>query len=74
MYKTTVEVTGMMCPMCEKHTNEAIEKAFDIIEVVSNHDENKTVIKSAAKLDEGKLAQVITEAGYKPGAVSVEEE
>ena len=74
MYKTTVEVTGMMCPMCEKHTNEAIEKAFDIIEVVSNHDENKTVIKSAAKLDEEKLAQVITEAGYKPGAVSVEEE
>ena len=74
MYKTTVEVTGMMCPMCEKHTNEAIEKAFDIIEVVSDHDENKTVIKSAAKLDEAKLAQVITEAGYKPGTVSVEEE
>lgn len=74
MFKTTVEVTGMMCPMCEKHTNEAIGKAFDVIEVVSNHDENKTVIKSAGRLDEAKLAEVITAAGYKPGAVSVEEE
>lgn len=73
MYKTTVEVTGMMCPMCEKHTNEAVQKAFEVIEVISSHDENKTVIKSAEKLNEAKLAEVINAAGYKAGKMTVEE-
>lgn len=72
MYKTTVAVEGMMCPMCEKHTNEAIQKAFDIESVSSDHNAAQTVIVSAAKLDEEKLAAVIKEAGYKPGSVNVE--
>lgn len=73
MYKTTIEVTGMMCPHCEAHTNEAITKAFDIKEVKSDHIANQTVILSAAKLDEAKLAEVIKEAGYEPGNITVEE-
>lgn len=73
MFRTTIEVEGMMCPMCEKHTNEAIQKAFDITEVASDHDAAKTVIVSQDKLDEEKLAAVIKEAGYKPGSVTVEE-
>ncbi|MDO4939855.1 MAG: heavy metal translocating P-type ATPase [Lachnospiraceae bacterium] len=73
MIKTTVAVEGMMCPMCEKHTNEAIEKAFDVNEVHSDHNAAQTVIISAQKLDEAKLAQTIKEAGYNPGLVKVEE-
>lgn len=69
MYQTTIEVTGMMCPMCEKHTNEAIEKAFDVESVKSSHDANETVIISKEKLDEKKLADTIKAAGYNPGTV-----
>lgn len=72
MFTTTVEVTGMMCPMCEKHTNEAIEKAFDVESVTSDHSANRTVIVSAEKLDEAKLAETIKAAGYTPGAITVE--
>ena len=72
MYRTTVAVEGMMCPMCEKHTNEAIEKAFDVKEVKSDHNAAQTIIISTDKLDESKLAQTIKEAGYNPGSVKVE--
>ncbi len=72
MFRTTVEVEGMMCPMCEKHTNEAVQKAFDIKEVKSDHNAAKTVILSDEKLDEEKLSAVIKEAGYKPGFITVE--
>ena len=73
MFRTTIEVEGMMCPMCEKHTNEAISKAFDIESVNSDHNAAQTVIMSASKLDEVKLAETIKEAGYKPGSVTIEE-
>ena len=73
MFTTTIEVEGMMCPMCEKHTNEAIQKAFDVIDVKSDHNAAKTVIVSNAKLDETRLAEVIKEAGYNPGSVTVTE-
>ena len=28
MEKTTVEVSGMMCGMCEAHINDAVRKAY----------------------------------------------
>lgn len=73
MIKTRLEVTGMMCPMCEKHVNEAIEKAFDVEKVVSSHDKNETEIISAAALDEAKIKEVIAEAGYTLGEISSSE-
>ena len=73
MFKTTIEVTGMMCPKCEAHTNEAIKNAFPVQEVTSDHNANKTVILSAVKPDAAKLAEVIKNAGYEPGNVTVEE-
>ena len=33
MTKTTLEVDGMMCGMCESHVNEAIRKALDVKKV-----------------------------------------
>ena len=64
MVKTTVTVEGMMCPMCEKHVNEAILKAFDVKSVVSDHTKNQTVIESEAPLDEAKVLAAINESGY----------
>ena len=64
MITTKAEVTGMMCPMCEKHVVEAIENNFDVAEVTASKDANEVVIKSAEALDEGKLSQVIDDEGY----------
>ena len=64
MITTKAEVTGMMCPMCEKHVVEAIEKNFEVEEVTASKDANEVVIKSADALDEAKLSQVIGDEGY----------
>ena len=64
--KTTIKVEGMMCPMCEKHVKEAIEKNFDVTSVTASHEAKKVEILSADALDYEKLAAVIKDAGYEP--------
>lgn len=63
--KTTVNVEGMMCPMCEKHVKEAIEKNFDVEAVTASHEAKKVEITSAQPIDYDKVAAVIADAGYK---------
>ena len=72
MWKYTVEVTGMKCPKCEAHTNEAIEKAFNVKKVTSSHDANQTVIICKDELDEGKIKEAITGCGYEVGDIKKE--
>ena len=36
MEKITVEVSGMMCGMCEAHINDAVRKAFPDVEKVNS--------------------------------------
>ena len=69
MFETIVNVDGMMCPMCEKHVNEAIEKAFAPESVSSSHKEKLTRIVSKEALDPEKVKAVIAEAGYTPTGV-----
>ena len=54
MVKTTVNVDGMMCGMCESHVNEAVRRAFEgsIKKVTSSHSKKKTEIISENALDE----------------------
>ena len=66
MIKTVVNVEGMMCPMCEKHVREALEKAFDGAAVTASHTEKKVELTTAAPVDYDRVAAVITEAGYQP--------
>ena len=56
MVKTTVNVDGMMCGMCESHVNEAVRRAFEgsIKKVTSSHSKKKTEIISENALDEEK--------------------
>lgn len=63
--KTTVNVEGMMCPMCEKHVKEAIENNFDVEAVTASHEAKKVEITSAQPIDYDKVAAVIADAGYK---------
>lgn len=65
MIKTTLKIDGMMCGMCESHTNDAIRNAFDVKKVTSSHSKGETVILSEAALDEAKLRNVISKTGYK---------
>lgn len=64
--KTIINVEGMMCPMCEKHVKEAIEKNFAVQSVTASHEAKRVEIESAAPLDYEKVAAVITDAGYTP--------
>ena len=70
MIKTTIKVEGMMCPMCEKHVNEAVKKVCAAESVVSSHADGTTVITSAEPIDASAVMAAINEAGYK--AISAE--
>ena len=68
MITTVVKVEGMMCPMCEKHVKEAIEKTFaeQQATAAASHTQKKVEITSAAPLAYEAVAAVISEAGYTP--------
>lgn len=73
MYKTTVEVGGMACGMCEAHVNDAVRKALDNVKKVSSsHSKKRTEIISEAPVDEDKLRKAITDTGYDVGNISSE--
>ncbi len=72
MWKYTVEVQGMMCGMCESHTNEAIRKSFSVKKVTSSHKKAQTEIITEQELDEALLTKTITALGYDVGAIQKE--
>ena len=72
MIKTTLEVKGMACGMCENHVNEAIRNAFKVKKVSSSHTKNQTEIISEEALDEEKIKSVIAETGYELGKIESE--
>ena len=72
MTTITVNVTGMMCMHCEAHVNKAVKEAFGVEDVVSSHENGTTVIHAQEKLDEDKLREVITEAGYEVTGITQE--
>ena len=73
MLKYTIEVNGMMCGMCEAHTNDAVRKAFpDVKKVNSSHTKNQTVVVSENELDEELLRKTISDTGYDVGKIEKE--
>lgn len=64
MIKTTVEISGMACGMCEAHVNDAIRAAFPVKKVRSSRAKGETVVLSEAPLDANKLRRVIQSTGY----------
>ncbi len=73
MYKTVLEVEGMMCGHCEAHVNETVRNAFSVKKVTSSHSKGQTEIISDAPLDEEKLRSAIDETGYTVKSVKTEE-
>lgn len=64
LIKTTLNIEGMMCTMCEAHINEAVRKHFKVNKVKSSHKKGVTEILSQAPLAEDELKEAIDETGY----------
>ena len=64
MMKTTLQIDGMMCGMCEAHINDALRRAFGVKKVASSRREGKTEIFTDTPLDEERLKKVIADTGY----------
>ena len=73
MIRTTVQVSGMVCGMCEAHVNDAVRSAFPVRKVSSSRVRGETVIESETPLDLEKLRQVIRNTGYQMLSASEEE-
>ena len=65
MWKNTVQVTGMMCSMCESHVNDAIRAKFPVKKVTSSHSKGESVILTEQEIGEDALRGVIEPTGYK---------
>ena len=61
----TMKIEGMMCPMCEKHTVEALEKLEGVESAVASHSEGSAVVTLSKDVDNELLTKAVTEAGYK---------
>lgn len=72
MIQTTVQVSGMVCSMCEAHINDAIRAAFSVEKVSSSHSKGETVILSKEPLDENALRTAIDATGYTAGEIHAE--
>ena len=72
MIKTTIEVNGMACGMCEAHINDAVRKALGDVKVSSSHGKNRTEIISEQPIDEDAVRKAITDTGYGVGTITSE--
>ena len=65
MYKTTVEIDGMMCGMCESHINDAIRAKMSVKKVSSSHKNGETVIISENELSTEMITAALDGSGYR---------
>ena len=72
MWKTILEIDGMMCGMCEAHINDAIRSAFAVKKVSSSHSKSRTEILSEEVPNEQILKDVIDKTGYKLQGIRTE--
>lgn len=72
MWKYTVQVSGMVCSMCEAHVNDAVRRACPVKKVHSSHGKGQTVIIAEQELDEQSLRSAIAATGYEAGEIGKE--
>ena len=72
MTKTTIQVSGMACSMCESHVNDAIRTAFSRDQLTSSHTKGETLVISKEPLDEKAIHAVLDPTGYTVGAITSE--
>jgi len=72
--KTTVEIEGMMCGMCEAHMNDAIRRVFpEAKKVKSSHKKGITTFVTDEKVEEEVIKNLVEETGYTYKSLSFED-
>ncbi|SFQ30514.1 Cu2+-exporting ATPase [Lachnospiraceae bacterium XBB1006] len=64
-----ITVTGMMCPHCEAHVKEALEKLDGVTEAVANHQENLVTLTTTGEVAESEIKAAVEGAGYQYGGM-----
>ena len=73
MIKTTVNVEGMMCSMCEAHISDAIRNAIpNAKKVKASHSKNEATFITEDNVDDKMLKEAIENTGYTCVSVSSE--
>ena len=72
MVKTTIQVDGMMCGMCESHINDAIRQAVKVNKVTSSHTKGETVLITEEAVDETAVRAAIEKTGYQVKGIKSE--
>ena len=62
--KMEITVKGMMCPHCEAHTKEALEKLDGVVSVTADHTANSVVIETSREVAEADIKAAVEAAGY----------
>ncbi len=73
MIKTIATINGMGCGMCEANMRDALEKNFAVKTVKVNRKKNMAEIISQEPIDQAKLSQVVTAAGFTLADVTTED-
>jgi cation transport ATPase len=73
MYRTTAEIKGMMCGMCEAHVQDAVRAGMKVKKVRASHTKNRLEIISEAPISEAELKSIIAPTGYEFVSSSCEE-
>ena len=66
MIRTTVQIEGMACGMCEAHIADTIRKSFpEAKKIKVAHKKGTAVFLTQAETDEEKLKTAVEETGYR---------
>lgn len=65
-----ITVKGMMCPHCEAHVKEALEKIEGIDVAVANHSENLVTLTTSKDVAEADIKSAVEAAGYEYAGIA----
>ncbi len=65
-----ITVNGMMCPKCEAHVKEALEKLDGITLATANHEKNLVTLTTSKDVSETDLKAAVEEAGYEYAGIA----
>lgn len=61
----TIKVEGMMCPHCEKHIKDALEKIDGVTEATASHEKGEVKLVLSKEVADSLLEKAVSDAGYK---------
>ena len=60
----TIKIDGMMCPHCEKHVKDALEKLDGVVSAEANHEAGEAVITLSFDVADAVLTSAVENEGY----------